>query len=77
MKRLFLKDVCSYYKILNLEVRELYFFIIDNKKSLVKDVRSVMDDETLKITFNPYTKIEKPTGFPQEFLFTYDILKKD
>ena len=77
LRRLFLKDISSPYKVLNLEVRELYSFVINNKKSLVEDVRSAMADETLQITLNFPMKTEKPIGFPQEFLFTYDSSAKD
>ena len=62
VRKLFLKDLRSDYKVLGLEIRELYSFVIKEAMS------STMIQKSLKV--NNIT--EKPLGLPLEFLFTYD-----
>lgn len=72
MRRLFLHGLHCESKILKIEIRELYAFIINNKRKLVEDVREAMADESLQLSL-PIGKItEKSIGFPLEMIFTYD-----
>lgn len=72
MRKLFLNGLRCDSKILKIETRELYAFIINNKHKLVEDVRNAMADETLQITLAIPKTTEKPIGFPLEMIFTYD-----
>ena len=72
MRKLFLNGLRCESKILKIETRELYAFIINNKHLLVEDVRDAMADESLQLTLAIPETTEKPTGFPSEMIFTYD-----
>lgn len=72
VRKLFLKGLSCEFKILKIEIRELYSFIINNKHLLVEDVRNAMADESLQLTLTIPKKTEKPIGFPLEMIFTYD-----
>lgn len=76
MRKLFLNGLRCDYKILKIEIRELYSFIINNKHLLVEDVRDAMADESLQLTFEIPRTTEKPIGFPLEMIFTYDGTSK-
>lgn len=76
MRKLFLNGLRCDSKILKLETRELYAFIINNKHKLVDDVRDAMADESLQLTLNIPRITEKPISFPLEIFFTYDGTSK-
>lgn len=72
MRKLFLDGLRCDFKILKIETRKLYAFVINNKQLLIEDVRAAMADESIQLTL-PIPKItEKPIGFPLEVIFTYD-----
>lgn len=72
MRRLFLSGLRCKQKILKIETRALYAFVINNKRKLVEDVREALADESLQLTLARPTITEKSIGFPLEMLFTYD-----
>lgn len=72
MRRLFLGGIRCDTKLLRLETRNLYAFIINNEHRLVEDVRDAMADESLQLTLAIPKTTEKPIGFPLEMIFTYD-----
>lgn len=72
MRRLFLGGIRCDTKLLRLETRNLYAFIINNEHRLVDDVRDAMADESLQLTLAIPKTTEKPIGFPLEMIFTYD-----
>ncbi len=72
MRKLFLNGLRCDSKILKIETRDLYAFIINNKHLLVEDVRDAMADESLQLTLSIPRTTEKPIGFPLEIIFTYD-----
>jgi len=72
MRKLFLKDLRSDSKILSLEIRALYAFIINNKDLLAHDVREAMSSESAQIDLKFKGITEKPISFPLELSFTYD-----
>lgn len=76
MRKLFLCGIRSNSKLLSLETRNLYAFIINNEHRLVEDVRDAMSDESLQLTLAIPKITEKPIGFPLEIIFTYDGTSK-
>ena len=50
MRKLFLNGVRCDAKILRLETRNLYAFIINNERRLIEDVRDAMADESLQLS---------------------------
>lgn len=50
MRKLFLNGLRCDSKILKIETRELYAFIINNEHLLVEDVRDAMSDESLQLS---------------------------
>ena len=72
VRKLFLKDLRSDYKVLGLEVRELYAFVINNKERLIAEIREAMSSTILQQSLKVNNITEKPISFPLEFLFTYD-----
>lgn len=72
IRKLFLKDLRSDYKILGLEIRELYSFVINNKDRLITEIKDAMSSTMLQQSFKTNNVTEKPLGFPLELLFTYD-----
>lgn len=76
LMRLFTKQRNYTNRILNLEWRDFYAFIINNKEKLRYDIINAMADSTLKeqLTMNQIT--ERPLGFPPQFEFTYDCNAK-
>lgn len=72
MRKLFLQGLGCEFKILKIETRELYAFIINNRRRLVEDVREAMADESLQLLLPIPQITEKPIGFPAEMIFTYD-----
>lgn len=76
MRKLFLNGLKYDSKILMLDTRDLYAFIINNKHNLVEDVRDAMADEGLQLMLTLPKTTEKPVGFPLEIVFTYDGTSK-
>lgn len=76
MRKLFLNGLKCDSKILMLDTRDLYAFIINNKHNLVEDVRDAMADEGLQLMLTLPKTTEKPIGFPLEIVFTYDGTSK-
>lgn len=72
VRKLFLKDLRSDYKVLGLEIRELYSFVINNKDRLISEIREAMSSTMVQESLKVNNITEKPLGFPLEFLFTYD-----
>lgn len=72
MRKLFLNGLRCDFKILKIETKELYAFIINNERLLVEDVRDATADEALQLTLAIPKTTEKPLGFPLEMIFTYD-----
>ncbi|MCG1024991.1 MULTISPECIES: DEAD/DEAH box helicase [Dehalobacter] len=72
LRRLYLKDLKSPEKILELEVRNLYSFVINNKQRLKDDIAAAMASEMEQLGWPVKNITEKPVPFPQQFLFTYD-----
>ena len=72
IRKLFLKDLRSDYKILGLEIRELYSFVINNKDRLITEIKDAMSSTMLQQSLKMNNITEKPLGFPLELLFTYD-----
>ena len=76
MRKLFLNGLRCATKILKIEIRELYAFIINNKRLLVEDVSDAMADESLQLALTIPKITEKPVSFPLEMIFTYDGTEK-
>lgn len=76
MRKLFLKGLRCDSKILEIETREVYAFIINNKRLLIEDVREAMADESLQLALTTPKITEKPVGFPLKMIFTYDGTSK-
>ena len=76
IRKLFLQGLHCDCKIIKIDTRALYAFVINNKHRLIEDVRSAMSDEALQLSLDIPKVTEKPIGFPQETLFTYDITGK-
>lgn len=72
LRKLFLKDTGSAHKVLALEVRELYSFIINNKERLIADLREALASTAVQQSIKVNKITEKAIGFPAEILFTYD-----
>lgn len=72
VRKLFLKDLRSDYKVLGLEIRELYSFVINNKERLIAEIREAMSSTMLQQSLKVNNITEKPLSFPLEYLFTYD-----
>ena len=72
LQRLFTKAKGDSNHILSLEWRDFYAFVINNKNNLKDDIATSMSDEELQLTLITQNTTEKPIGFPQAFMFTYD-----
>lgn len=72
VRKLFLKDLRSDYKVLGLEIRELYSFVINNKNRLISEIKEAMSSTMIQESLKVNNITEKPLGLPLEFLFTYD-----
>lgn len=72
LMRLFTKQKNYTSRILNLEWRDFYAFVINNKDKLRYDIIDAMADESLQAQMKLNRTTEKPIGFPQEFEFTYN-----
>lgn len=72
VRKLFLKELRSDYKVLGLEIRELYSFVINNKERLIAEIKEAMSSTLLQESLKMNSITEKPLSFPLEYLFTYD-----
>lgn len=72
VRKLFLKDLRSDYKVLGLEIRDLYSFVINNKERLIYEIKEAMSATIIQESLKVNNITEKPLGLPLEFLFTYD-----
>jgi len=72
IRRLFDKNVRHEKKILRLDTKEVYSFIINNFPKLAEDFRVAMSDVTIQPTLNLKNITERSFSIPKEFLFTYD-----
>jgi len=75
--RLFSKEKGDSTRILSLEWKDLYAFVINNKDRLKDDIAAAMSDETLQLGLITSNISEKPIGFPQAMMFFYDQKAKD
>ncbi|MDR2571680.1 MAG: DEAD/DEAH box helicase family protein [Oscillospiraceae bacterium] len=75
--RLFSKEKGDSSRILSLEWKDLYAFVINNKDKLKDDVLAAMSDETLQIELPVQGTTQKPIGFPHTTMFFYDLSAKD
>ncbi|WHZ05850.1 DEAD/DEAH box helicase family protein [Neobacillus sp. YX16] len=72
IRRLFDKNVRYDKKILRLDTREVYAFVINNFKKLREDIQKAMASVLIHPTLNLPNVTERPFIIPKEFLFTYD-----
>ncbi|MEL3972090.1 DEAD/DEAH box helicase family protein [Rossellomorea oryzaecorticis] len=72
VRRLFDKTVNYSRKILRLDTREVYAFVINNFEKLKEDFREAMASTFLQITSELPVVSEKPFYIPKEVLFTYN-----
>lgn len=72
IRRLFDKNVRYNQKILRLETREVYAFVINNFDKLKKDIESAMTSVDIQETLDIKGVIETRFQIPREHLFTYD-----
>ncbi len=72
LMRLFTAQSKYSNRILSLNWRDLYAFVINNKDKLRYDIIDAMAEETLQGQMQMNRTTEKPIGFPLEFEFTYD-----
>lgn len=76
IRRLFDKNVRYDNKILRLDTREVYAFVINNFDKLKEDFRLAMSSPTYQISAALPVISEKEFRIPQEVLFTYDSKNK-
>lgn len=72
LRKLFLEGLKCENKLTAIPIRDLYSFVINNTHRLVEDVHDAMASEMAQTRLKPNHITEKPVGFPQEMLFTYD-----
>lgn len=72
LQRLFCVNPKYINKILLLDVRAFYAFVINNKDRLRHDIAEAMAAEMSQGALETQAITEKPIGFPSEFLFTYN-----
>jgi len=77
LQRLFTKAKGDSARILSLEWRDFYAFVINNKGRLKYDIAAAMADETLQLELKTQDITDKPIGFPQTMMFFYDSQAKD
>lgn len=76
LMRLFTAQSKYANRILSLDWRDLYAFVINNTDKLRYDITDAMADETLQEQIQMNRITERPIGFPSEFEFTYDCSTK-
>ncbi|WP_010529482.1 DEAD/DEAH box helicase family protein [Lentibacillus jeotgali] len=72
IRRLFDKNVNYQHKILNLDTRDVYAFVINNFNKLKEDFRIAMSSPEYQNHLSLPTIAEKEFRLPREILFTYD-----
>lgn len=72
LQRLFCVNPSYANKILLLDVRAFYAFVINNKDHLRYDISEAMSSEMSQLNIETQAITEKPIGFPAEHLFTYN-----
>jgi len=72
LQRLFCVSSNYSNKILLLDVRDFYAFVINNKNRIRHDIVEAMSSETGQISPAVQAITEKPIGFPTDSLFTYN-----
>src|SRR5690625_4687330 len=73
IRRLFDKNVKYTHKILRLDTREVYAFVINNFEKLKEDFLAAMSSATVQQGVQNYKGVtEKEFHIPKEFLFTFD-----
>lgn len=72
IRRLFDKDVRYSDKILRLDTREVYAFVINNFNKLKEDISAAMSNSSVGVQSTLSLTVEKTFHIPQEFLFTFD-----
>lgn len=72
LRKLFLEGLRCEGKLTAIGVRNMYSFVINNKRKLIEDVRDAMAAENAQINLPINQITEKPVAFPLEMLFTYD-----
>ena len=77
LQRLFTKAKGNSNPVLSLEWHDFYAFVINNKSKLKDDIAAAMSDEAIQLTLITQNTTEKPVGFPQAFMFTYDKRSKE
>ena len=76
LQRLFCINPSYTNKILQLDVRAFYAFVINNKDKLRYDIAEAMSSELSQLNLDIQAITEKPIGFPVENLFTYNGTQK-
>ncbi|UDK99184.1 DEAD/DEAH box helicase family protein [Lysinibacillus sphaericus] len=76
IRRLFDKNVRFENKILRLDTKEVYAFVINNFEKLKEDFRLAMASPAYQASFALPVISEKEFRIPQEVLFTYDSKNK-
>lgn len=77
IRRLFDKNVQYTNKILKLDTREVYAFVINNFDKIKEDIRFAMSSNVVQSTMSLKRIVEKTFTIPREFLFTYDGKNKE
>jgi type III restriction enzyme len=72
IRRLFDKNVRYDNKVLRLETREVYAFVINNFYKLKEDLRLAMASPIYQTSFTLPVIVEKEFRIPKETMFTYD-----
>ena len=75
IRRLFSQKVSYSNKILDLETRNVYAFVINNKEKLKHDIQQAMAGDFTQL-FKPNAISNKVFAFPQKCMFTYDATSK-
>lgn len=76
IRRLFDKNVKYDKKILKLETKEVYSFVINNYEQLKDDILSSMSDVEIQAFLDLPDVTEREFHFPRELLFTYNSKNK-
>lgn len=72
IRRLFDTNVDYKNKLLNLETKEVYAFVINNFYRLKEDFRSAMSGVNIQVALELKDITEREITIPKEFLFTFD-----
>jgi type III restriction enzyme len=77
IRKLFDKKNSYAKKILALDLREIYSFVLNNADLLRRDIRSSMATELIFTDKKPSNITQAKFGFPQALLFTFDGKEKN